>query len=304
MKNYKLLDSGEGEKLEAIGDFVLRRPDPEALWQKSEPAEVWNDSDLAFERVDSKTGIWRKKIGLGKIDNKVTGNVPLLWHIEHGGLVFVIKPTSFKHIGVFPEQISNWEFITEAIQNRKSKGEEIVQENIKVINLFGYTGGATLIAVKAGAEVTHVDASKPVVDWAKENAEHNNLSDKTIRWLVDDALSFVKREVKRGNKYDAIVMDPPAFGRGPDGEVWKIEDNFAELFNGCVQLLSDDPLFFIISGYASGYSAIAFGNCLKAVEEKFGGKIETLELTIVESSKRGAILPAGVTARWRAEKFL
>lgn len=277
MNKYELLDSGVGEKLEKIGDIVVRRPDPEALWPKGLSVEKWNEAMLSFDRIDSKTGSWSKK-----------GSVPESWNIEHGGITFVIKPTSFKHVGIFPEQINNWEFIVKNISRP-----------LKVLNLFGYTGGATIAAAKAGAEVTHVDASKPVIEWAKENAKQNNLSENAIRWIVDDALQFAKREVKRGNKYDAIVMDPPAFGRGPDGEVWKIEENFLELFSACTDLLSDKPAFFIISGYASGYSALAFGNCLKEVEKKHGGAIEVLELVLKETSSRGALLPAGVTARWR-----
>lgn len=238
---------------------------------------------MSFERVDSKTGKWKKQAN-------ENGKVPDEWTIEHGGLTFLIKPTSFKHIGIFPEQVENWEFIARTLEGKKAN----------VLNLFAYTGGSTLAAAKAGAEVTHVDASKPVIDWAKENAKLNNLSDAPIRWLVDDALAFAKREVKRGKKYDAIVMDPPAFGRGADGEVWKIEENFLELFDTCVQLLSEKPLLFIISGYASGYSALAFKNCLQQIEEKFGGTSESLELILKENSSRNASLPAGVTARWKA----
>jgi 23S rRNA (cytosine1962-C5)-methyltransferase len=279
MNGYELLDSGEGEKLEKVGTIVVRRPDPEALWHRNLPDTTWQDADLSFERIDAKTGSWQKKGGV--LDE---------WTIEHGGLTFLIKPTSFKHIGIFPEQIENWQFIAKCLVNEKAN----------TLNLFAYTGGATIALAKAGAEVTHVDASKPVIDWAKENAKLNSLENAPIRYLVDDALAFAKREVKRGKKYDAIVMDPPAFGRGPDGEVWKIEEQFLELFDTCLQLLSDKPLFFIISGYASGYSALAFGNCLKKLEERFGGNIETLELILKENTSRNASLPAGVTARWKA----
>lgn len=282
MSDYKLLDSGEGEKLEQIGDIVVRRPDPEALWHKELSSQTWDEAMLSFDRVDSKTGVWKKNNG------KV---VPDEWKIQHGGLRFIIRPTSFKHVGIFPEQENNWQFIVNTIA-----GEH---EQMSVLNLFGYTGGATIAAAKAGAMVTHVDASKPVIEWAKENAALNGIGENAIRWIVDDALQFVKREVKRGKKYDAIVMDPPAFGRGPDGEVWKIEEQFIELFDACKELLSDTPAFFIISGYASGYSALAFGNCLKQVEEKYGGVTETLELVLMETSSRSALLPAGVTARWR-----
>lgn len=289
MYSYELLDSGEGEKLERIGDVVIRRPDPEALWHKSLVAEaednLWLQADLSFDRVDAKTGSWRKKVG---------SKIPDAWQIDHGGLLFIIRPTSFKHVGIFPEQKSNWEYIHETIANAKKRG----RDEISVLNLFAYTGGATLAAAKAGATVTHVDASKPVVDWAKENAAINKIDKQAIRWLVDDVLAFAKREVKRGKKYDAIVMDPPAFGRGPDGETWKIEEHFLELFDTCRELLSDKPIFFIVSGYASGYSALAFGNTLAPLKEVYGGKIETLELILKESSPRGASLPAGVTARW------
>jgi 23S rRNA (cytosine1962-C5)-methyltransferase len=293
MSEYELIDSGEGEKLERIGSVVVRRPDPEALWHKSS-ISMWDDADITFDRVDSKTGSWRKKAG-----SKTA--VPDAWQIEHGGLHFHIRPTSFKHVGIFPEQISNWEFMMKAIANTAgASASNGAREKINVLNLFGYTGGATLAAAKAGAEVTHVDASKPVIEWAKENAELNKLSDAPIRWIIDDALVFVKREVKRGKKYDGIVMDPPAFGRGPDGETWKIEEQFLELFDACRSLLSDKPLFFIISGYASGYSALAFGNCLKQVEEQYGGETQILELILKENSTRSALLPAGVTARWKA----
>ena len=293
MNKYELIDSGEGEKLEQIGPFLVRRPDREALWHKrlteSSGNQNWNSANLSFERVDSKTGSWKKN-----------GQVPEEWQIEHGGLTFLIRPTSFKHVGIFPEQISNWEFISETISKRLGTAEaESGAEKPTVLNLFAYTGGATIVAAKAGAEVTHVDASKPVIEWAKENAQLNGLLGSPIRWIVDDALAFVKREVKRGKKYDGIVMDPPAFGRGPDGETWKIEEQFLDLFDTCMQLLSEKPLFVIVSGYASGYSALVFGNTLKVLEEKYGGKVETLELVLGECSDRKISLPAGVTARWR-----
>lgn len=301
MSDYQLLDSGEREKLEQVGDITVRRPDPEALWHKALPAQNWEDAMLSFDRVDSKTGVWKKnnKKASENENSNGNGNIPDEWNIEHGGLRFVIRPTSFKHIGIFPEQEKNWEFIANAITDVKNKNMHGADEQITVLNLFGYTGGATIAAAKAGAMVTHVDASKPVIEWAKENAALNGVGENAIRWIVDDALVFVKREVKRGKKYDAIVMDPPAFGRGPDGEVWKIEEQFLELFDACKELLSDTPIFFVISGYASGYSALAFGNCLKQIEEKYGGVTETLELVLMETSSRSALLPAGVTARWR-----
>lgn len=281
---YKLVDSGVGEKLEQFGEVLVRRPDPEAIWPKLNEENFWKEANLTFNRIDSKTGKWTKN-----------GNVPAEWQIEHGGINFILRPTSFKHLGIFPEQIENWEYISSAIKKRQENSPE---EKIQVLNLFAYTGGATIAIAKAGAEVTHVDASKQVVEWAKENAKINNLSDSAVRWIVDDAMAFAKRELKRGKKYDAIVMDPPAFGRGPDAQVWDISENFLELFDICQELLSPKPLFFVISGYASGYSAKAFGNCLIKIQEKFDGKIETIELLLKESSPRNVSLPAGVTARW------
>lgn len=286
MTHYELIDSGDGEKLERFGGIVVRRPDPEVLWHKSADIQIWQAANLSFDRVDSKTGVWH-------------GKVPESWDIEHGGIHFHIRPTSFKHVGIFPEQVINWSFIEKTIEKTiADRGEEY---HPSVLNLFAYTGGATIAAAKAGAQVTHVDASKPVIEWAKENAALNGLVDAPIRYIVDDALAFAKREVKRGKKYDGIIMDPPAFGRGPDGETWKIEEHFLELFDACLELVNEEdggPLFFIISGYASGYSALAFGNALKVLEEKYGGGVETLELILKESSSRYASLPAGVTARW------
>lgn len=275
--SYELIDSGNGEKIERFGEVVLRRPDPETLWSLSNKK---NRVDLVFSRVSDKSGKW-----LGK-------NIPKEWTVIHGGFKFIIRLTSFKHVGLFPEQENNWQFI-KAHLPRTPLGKKP-----NILNLFAYTGGATLAVAGTGGDVTHVDASKPVVDWAKKNAELNGLKDAPIRWIVDDVLAFVKREVKRGKKYDGIVMDPPMFGHGPKNELWKIERDFLVLFEECLKLLSDKPVFFIISGYASGYSPLAFANNLEILKNKFGGKIEHLELTIKESSPRGYLLPAGVTARW------
>lgn len=276
-QDYELIDSGEGEKLERFGEFILQRPDPEALWEKFDK-NLWKKPDLSFSRIGSRGGKWK-------------GKAKESWQIFYSGFKFKIMPTSFKHVGLFPEQVDNWNFIKN-IKGLKGK---------RVLNLFGYTGGSTLACTRSGMEVTHVDASKPVVEWAKENANLNGFyrEASSIRWLVDDAIAFLRKEVKRGVKYDAIIMDPPAFGHGPAGEVWKIEEDFINLMNLCGQLLSESPVFFIISGYASGYSKIVFQNNLKMLEEKFGGKIESLELLIKENSKRGFLLPAGVTARWK-----
>lgn len=275
-KEYELLDSGAGLKLERYGSLVLSRPDPQALWQPLLKNE-WQSADATFIRK-GKHVEWKKK-----------KTFPPAWAINFGGLTFEIRPSSFKHTGLFPEHLSSWNWMAEQIEKRK--------EPTKVLNLFGYTGGATLACAKAGAEVCHVDGSKMAIAWARKNQELSNLSEKPIRWILDDAVMFLKREVKRGNRYDAIVMDPPAFGRGAKGEVWKIEENFQELMELCFQVFSDKPLFFLINGYASGYSPIAYQNNLLPLTEKFGGQIETGELSI-EESKSGRLLPCGIFARW------
>jgi 23S rRNA (cytosine1962-C5)-methyltransferase len=279
--DYELLDSGDGEKLERYGNVLVSRPDPQALWEKKLDEKEWNKAQAVFSR-DSKNSGWEFR-----------GKVPERWQIEFcppaGGLKFWIKPTSFKHTGIFPEQKSNWEWFSELI---KKAGRPIT-----VLNLFGYTGGATLAAAQVGAEVCHVDGSKVAITWAKDNAEISGLKDKPIRWILDDAAKFVEREIKRDRKYDGIILDPPAFGHGPKGEMWKIEDDFLPFLKKCFQVLSDNPLFFLINGYASGYSAIAYKNNLEYLVEKFGGNVEMGELTIEEKGTT-RLLPAGIFARW------
>jgi len=284
-KDYELLDSGEGEKLERFGAYVLRRPDPQALWQKSSSVEGWQKADAYFERGEAKAKWVRVK------------DMPTYWNINIGGLTMEISLTPFKHTGLFPEQLSNWQWMTERISNYKLRITDKKTE-INVLNLFGYTGGATLTCAKAGAKVTHVDASKAAITWARGNAELSGLKDTSIRWILDDALAFVKKEIKRGNKYDGIIMDPPAYGRGPDGEVWKIEESFLDLMKNSKNLLSDYPIFFLINGYASGYSALAYQNNITDLKEKFGGSLELGELTIEESASK-KLLPAGIFARWQ-----
>ena len=274
--DYELIDSGGEEKLERYGKFLLLRPDPQALWEKGLPESEWKKADAWYERKE-KGGSWHMK-----------KDMPNEWPIEFGGLQFLIKPTSFKHTGLFPEQQGNWDWIQK--QCARHPGA-------RVLNLFAYTGAATLAAAKAGAEVVHLDASKTAVAWARENAEISGLSAKPIQWVVEDALQFVRREEKRGNKYDAIIMDPPAFGHGPKDELWKIEESFLALMRSCMSILSEKPLFFLINGYASGYSSLAFAHNLASLQEKFGGEIEYGELTI-EDSKKGWLLPAGIFARW------
>lgn len=276
---YELLDSGDGKKLERYGDFTLSRPDPQALWKPSRGANEWNRADGAFVRDGKKTSWVTKK------------KLPEKWNIELGGLTLEIVPTTFKHTGVFPEHLSTWDWMRKAVSGAKRP--------VSVLNLFGYTGAASLACAQAGAQVCHVDGSKLAIEWAKRNQRLSGLPADGVRWILDDVLLFLKREVKRGTKYDAIVMDPPAFGRGPKGEVWKIEEQLPELMDLCMKVLSEKPLFFIINGYASGYSAIAYQNNLLPVRKAFGGSIESGELAIEESGT-GRLLPCGIFARWVA----
>lgn len=276
-KEYELLDSGREEKLERYGGVILARPDPQALWEKKLPESEWAKAAGRYIRT-GKEGRW------------IESNLPKEWQVEFGGLHFYIRPTSFKHTGLFPEQLPNWEWMSDCIQKNSSAPA--------VLNLFGYTGGATLAAAKAGAEVTHVDASKTAVTWARKNAEVSGLADRPIRWIVEDATLFVEREIKRGKCYDAIIMDPPAFGHGPNDELWKIEEDFLKLIELCKQLLSDKPLFFILNGYAAGYSPLAFAYNLESTAKKFGGTLEFGDLTIEEKGS-GRALPCGIYARWK-----
>lgn len=279
-KEYELLDSGFGEKLERFGDFVLARPDKEALWNKDLNKKVWDTANFHFEREGQKTK-WKIKKG-----------TPDEWKIKYQNLTFLLKPTSFKHIGLFPEQIVNWMWMEKLIKKEISNRKEI-----QVLNLFAYTGGATLICAKSGASVCHVDASKQSVNWAKENANLSGLSDYPIRWIIDDAILFLKREIKRGRKYDAIIMDPPSFGHGPKDEIWKIEEGFLVLVDLCKQLLSENPIFFLINGYTAGYSSIVYENNLKEVFKDRKGQIESGELVIAQKNSN-KLLPCGIFARW------
>ncbi len=270
---YKLLDSGEGEKLEQYGDFVVARPDPQAVWVKSLPVVEWEGADATFGNS------WKKKEGM-----------PESWVSEVGGLKFQIELASFKHTGVFPEHAENWAFIENELKIQNSK--------LKILNLFGYTGGATLAAAKAGAEVTHVDASKPAITAARENVNLNGLEGATIKWMLDDVKKFVEREVKRGNKYDGVVMDPPSFGRGAKGELWKIEDDLLPLLQSVKKLLSPDFKFVLLNGYAAGYTPTSYAQLLSSVLGVELGDVESGELVIKEDSPRGFSLPAGIFARY------
>ena len=328
-KDYELLDSGENEKLERFGAVVLRRPDPQALWPKRLTADDWAArADGRFVR-NAEEGKWVMKAA-GVAEGEKSAAAPKSWPIEYAGLKFLIKPTPFKHVGLFPEQKTNWLWLRKVIsaasaavesqsiskalgKNRtvEKNERESGKNEIEILNLFGYTGGATLACAQAGAKVVHVDGSKSAIAWARENAELSELSDAPVRWILDDARDFVTRELKRGRRYDGIIMDPPAFGHGPGGELWKIEEHFLPLVADCFELLKDKPLFFLINGYSAGYSAIAYENNLLPLKEKFGGTIEIGELTIEESAikesvKKGKtdvssprLLPAGIFARWQ-----
>lgn len=282
-KEYKLLDSGDGEKLEQYGGYILRRPDPQALWKKNLSEMEWKKANAFFSsKVSEKGGKWIKD-----------KNLPESWPIEIAELKVNISPSAFKHTGLFPEQFLNWAWTREIIEKNKKENKEF-----SVLNLFGYTGMASLVCAKASAKVTHVDASKSAIRVAKENLNLSGISDTSIRWILDDALSFIKKEIKRGKKYDGIIMDPPAFGRGPNGEVFKIENDFVSLVELSKQILSDKPAFIILNGYASGFSSIAYKNNLEDLVKNFGGEIEAGELAIEEVS--GRLLPAGIFARWKA----
>lgn len=281
-KNYKCLDAGNGEKLECWGDVVLRRPEPLAMWPVEED-KAWKNVDGVYYRFIDGGGHWefRKKL-------------PDFWTVSYKDLKFKVSPTNFKHTGLFPEQACNWDFMMDKI---KKAGRPI-----KVLNLFAYTGGATVACSKAGADVVHVDAAKGMVEWAKENAKLSGVDGNYIRFLVDDCLKFVEREIRRGNKYDAIVMDPPSYGRGPSGEVWKLEKNLPELINRCMLLLSDKPLFFLINAYTTGVSSTVLLNMLKlTVGKTYGGVVDAGEIGL-PIEKNNLILPCGIYGRWQDEE--
>lgn len=280
---YKIIDTSGGDKLESWGGRLLVRPDPQIIWKTEHRSPLWNKADGVYHRSSKGGGEWefRKKL-------------PESWVISYGALRFVIRPTGFKHTGLFPEQAVNWDFMADKIRAAKEQGREV-----KVLNLFAYTGGATLACAEAGASVTHVDASKGMVSWARDNAAASGLSDKPIRWLVDDCEKFVKREIRRGSRYDGIVMDPPSYGRGPGGEVWKLEDCIYDLVKTCAQVLNDEPMFFLLNSYTTGLSPSVMAYILSEVlSEKFGGGVTADEIGLsVEMS--GMPLPCGSTAIWQ-----
>lgn len=276
--DYELMDAAGGERLERWGEYILRRPDPQIIWNNDAKGTGWSCADAIYKRSSKGGGGWIKN------------DLPESWNINYGKLKFVLKPMGFKHTGLFPEQAANWDWFSECISR--------AGRPIKVLNLFAYTGGATIAAAAAGASVVHVDAAKGMVAQAKENAALSGLSDAPIRYIVDDCKKFVEREIRRGNKYDAIIMDPPSYGRGPSGEIWKIEDSVDELVTLCSRLLSDKPLFFLINSYTTGLSPMAMQYILGLrVASRYGGKLESGELGL-RATATGLCIPCGASARW------
>lgn len=277
-KDYEVIDTSTGEKLERWGDYILVRPDPQVIWNTPKNDVRWRKKNGHYHRSAKGGGEWE------------FWNLPEEWSIHYNELTFHLKPFSFKHTGLFPEQAVNWDWFSQLIQN--------AGRPVKVLDLFAYTGGATLSAAKAGANVTHVDASKGMVAWAKENAVASGLKDVPIRWLVDDCVKFVEREIRRGNTYDAIIMDPPSYGRGPKGEIWKIEDSIYPFIELTTQILSDDPLFYLVNSYTTGLQPAVLTYMMQtALVSRFGGHIEASEIGLPVTSNN-LVLPCGASGRW------
>ncbi|MEE0945485.1 MAG: class I SAM-dependent methyltransferase [Acutalibacteraceae bacterium] len=277
--DYELIDAEGGQRLERWKDIILIRPDPQVIWQSQRNNPLWNDAHAIYHRSNSGGGYWEP-----------LKKVPDVWSVNFCDLTFRLKPMGFKHTGLFPEQAVNWQFMQEKIKN--------ANRPVNVLNLFAYTGGATIACLQAGATVTHVDASKGMVSWAKENAVASCLGDKPVRWLVDDCLKFVKREIRRGNKYDGIVMDPPSYGRGPNGEVWKLEQQINELLSEVGKIISDEPLFFILNSYTGGLSPTILNYMVKTlVVPHRQGEVFTDEIGLKITDKN-MILPCGNTTIW------
>ena len=277
-QDYELLDCGGGEKLERWGDKLLVRPDPQAIWETDHRHRGWKNADARYSRSSTGGGHWDKN------------DLPASWPIRYKDLTFQVKPMNFKHTGLFPEQACNWDFAMDAIRN--------AHRPIRVLNLFAYTGGATVACAKAGASVCHVDAAKGMVAWAKENAKASGLQDAPIRWIVDDCAKFIQREIRRGRRYDALIMDPPSYGRGPTGEVWKLEDDLFPFLELAAQVLSERPLFVILNSYTTGLAPSVLTYLLKTVvARRFGGEVESGELGLAVTES-GLVLPCGATGRW------
>lgn len=279
-KDYEVIDCSQGEKLERWGEYTLVRPDPQVIWNTPKVNKKWNKMNAHYHRSAKGGGEWE------------FFDLPKQWTIGYKTLRFNLKPFSFKHTGLFPEQATNWDWFSEKIKN--------ANRSVKVLNLFAYTGGATLAAAAAGANVTHVDASKGMVAWAKENAKSSGLEEAPIRWLVDDCVKFVEREIRRGNKYDGIIMDPPSYGRGPKGEIWKIEDSIYDFVKLCTKILSDKPLFFLINSYTTGLAPSVLTYMISTeIVSKFGGKVQSEEIGLPVKDT-GLVLPCGASGRWES----
>lgn len=286
-KDYEVIDCSKGEKLERWGDYLLVRPDPQVIWDTPKKEKGWRKMNGHYHRSSKGGGEWE------------FFQLPKEWTIQYSlpinkKLTFHLKPFSFKHTGLFPEQAANWNWFSQLIADAVSKGRQV-----KVLNLFAYTGGATLAAAAAGASVTHVDASKGMVTWAKENAISSGLKDAPIRWLVDDCVKFVEREIRRGNHYDAIIMDPPSYGRGPKGEIWKIEESVYPLIQLCSQILTDNPLFFLINSYTTGLQPAVLSYMISTVLGSANGTVTASEIGLPVSSN-GLVLPCGASGRYEA----
>jgi 23S rRNA (cytosine1962-C5)-methyltransferase len=303
-KDYELIDTGGGEKLERWGKYTLRRPDPQAIWPVAGNEKAWRNVDAHYHRSSSGGGRW-----------EYFRKLPAQWTIKYGDLEFFVEPTGFKHTGLFPEQAVNWKWIESKIRgavgaagrtdDQKYDREDIAGiegegRRISVLNLFAYTGGATVAAAHAGAEVCHVDASKGMVARAKENLALSKLADRPVRFIVDDVVKFVARENRRGRRYDAVIMDPPSYGRGPNGELWKIEDEIYGLITQCMDILTEKPLFFLVNSYTTGLSPTVIGNMLKlSMQRKFGGGVTADEIGLPVSAA-DLVLPCGASGRWEA----
>ena len=285
-KDYELLDASDGERLERWKDVTLVRPDPQIIWHGRKVHRMWKNYSARYHRSNKGGGQWEfKNINKTLLDEG--------WKISYKNLTFLVRPTGFKHTGVFPEQAVNWDFAIDNISKAKESGR-----SVSVLNLFAYTGGATLACASAGASVCHVDASKGMVAWAKENAALSGLSDAPIRYIVDDCKKFIEREIRRGHKYDVLIMDPPSYGRGPSGELWRLEDDVDSLIGLCAELISDDPLFVLVNSYTTGLSASTVGYLLELhFSSRFGGKVTASEIGI-PVKQTGGVLPAGASARW------
>lgn len=281
-KDYEVIDTSGGEKLERWGDYILLRPDPQVIWDTPRKDKAWRKLNAHYHRSSKGGGDWE------------FFDLPQKWQIQYKRLTFQLQPFQFKHTGLFPEQAVNWDWFGERIRQ--------AGRPLKVLNLFAYTGGATLAAAEAGASVTHVDASKGMVTWAKENAAVSGLGDAPIRWLVDDCVKFVEREIRRGNHYDGIIMDPPSYGRGPKGEIWKLEEKVFPFIQLCTQILSKDAEFFLINSYTTGLQPAVLRYMLStALIPGFGGSVEAEEIGLPVSSN-GLVLPCGASGRWTKKK--